>query len=422
MPLKSMVGKIVAHHVGGRGLDVGLNCPEKFRGDFFHVLYEADVDSYREMTEAIDASPMRDILRSNIERLGDYLLLPYCVGEKASRQPFHLTANAYASSVFAPDPSFFGYYCEIPGDGGQVDVTYHDMLDVVEVADVEVRSLDELIESRAIPAGAEPDVLSMDTQGSELRIILGAEKTIRERVLCLMPEIELLPMYRGQPLVEDIFVAMRERGFVLTNYRSMYQVAPFRAPAGLRGMGIPAFGDAVFLRRVEDLEAMARSDDHYYVLTRKLAFIALNYAQIELCLMALHAGSRVRPSAPILSELQKRTYFNVLERVRRIYNGTPKLYPPPLGIPEGNRPSHLRGTDASRRGEIPHEAAAIVAPPSIISGPDGAEDAEFMDEAMLRSETVTPFEACLMEYGYEVMAEEIRRKRLAAIRHVNRLV
>ncbi len=85
------------------------------------------------------------------------------MGERTTRQPFHVTANAYASSVFPPDRRFFGYYCEIPRDAGQIDVTYHDMLDVVEVIDTEVRGLDELIASGGIPAGAEPDVLSMDT-------------------------------------------------------------------------------------------------------------------------------------------------------------------------------------------------------------------------------------------------------------------
>jgi hypothetical protein len=415
MSQSRLEGQIIAHHVGGRGLDVGLNCPAVFRGDLRHVLYEADVESYSEMTQGIDGSPLKDILRSNRERLGDYFLLPFCLGEPAVRQAFHLTANAYASSIFPPDPNFFGYYCEIPGSVGQIDVTYHDMLDVVEVADVSVRGLDELIELGEIPAGLEPDVLSMDTQGSELRIMRGAERTIRERILCLMPEIELMPMYQGQPLIEDIFAAMRECGFILTNYRSMFQVAPFRAPVGLRGMGMPAFGDAVFLRRVSDLEMMASSDDHYYVLTRKLAFIALNYGQIEFCLQALHAGSRVRPSAPVLAELRGRTYFKVLERIRRIYNAWPKLYPPTLGLPEGNRPIALRGRTVIPRGGIPKEAETIVGPPPAIAGPEGTEDGDALDDSSVRSETETPFERCLVEYGYEIMAEEIRRKRLAAI-------
>ncbi len=223
-------------------------------------------------------------------------------------------------------------------------------------------------------------------------------------------------MYQGQPLIEGIFAAARSLGFLLTAYQPIYQVSPFGAPVGLRGSGFPAFFDAVFLRRVEDLEAMARSNDHYYMLTRKLAFIALHYGQIEFCLKALHAGSRVRPSAEILEGLQDRAYFGLLERVRRIYNGTSRLYPPPLGIPEGNRPSHLRGTDPAPRSCIPPEAAPIMDPPESIPDPDGSIDAEVMDEAMLRSESPTPFEQCLAAHGYEVEAKGVSIKRLASIK------
>lgn len=50
MSKERSASKIVVHHVGGRGLDVSLNLPPGFRDDFRYVLYEADADSYREMT------------------------------------------------------------------------------------------------------------------------------------------------------------------------------------------------------------------------------------------------------------------------------------------------------------------------------------------------------------------------------------
>ena len=59
--------RIVAHHVGGRGFGVALNCPPNLAKDFVHVLYEADEVCAREM------------IKENKNE--NFHIFPYCLGE-----------------------------------------------------------------------------------------------------------------------------------------------------------------------------------------------------------------------------------------------------------------------------------------------------------------------------------------------------
>jgi FkbM family methyltransferase len=58
------------------------------------------------------------------------------------------------------------------------------------------------------------DMIKLDTQGSELGVLEGAERTL-EHVQLLEVEVEFNPIYEGQPLFGDIDAYLRQRGFVL---------------------------------------------------------------------------------------------------------------------------------------------------------------------------------------------------------------
>src|SRR5262249_12181761 len=225
--------KIVAHHVGARGFGVSFNVPDAFRPEVTHVLYEADVECVERMRHDAD-SPLA-------QALSEKYVLPYCLGRKRSSASLNITANAYASSLFPPDPGFYQYYCEIPIDTAVYDVAYREMLELARKADVEVHSLDELFAEGKIPLATPPDCLSLDTQGSELEILEGARNTLSQGVLGVVSEVEMIPMYSGQPLLGDILNFMRRQGFIFAGFTASYEISSYRAPIGFRARAFPGF-------------------------------------------------------------------------------------------------------------------------------------------------------------------------------------
>jgi hypothetical protein len=91
-----------------------------------------------------------------------------------------------------------------------------------------------------------PDMMKLDTQGSELDILCGAEKSLAS-VGLVEVEVEFMRMYSEQPLFGDVAAFMADHGFellylnrTLVSRRALYQ-GPSR--------GQLLFGEALFGKR-----------------------------------------------------------------------------------------------------------------------------------------------------------------------------
>ena len=91
---------------------------------------------------------------------------PVALGDRAGEVDLHITALANMSSFLEPDASLFGRYRKKGADAR-----------VVSTERVPVERLDAL----AAADGFTPDVLKVDTQGSELLVLKGAEESLRFR-------------------------------------------------------------------------------------------------------------------------------------------------------------------------------------------------------------------------------------------------
>jgi FkbM family methyltransferase len=111
----------------------------------------------------------------------------------------YVTREPACSSLYPPDPELIAERPELACTA------------LASVVDVELTTLD--IWGAESGVGA-VDVLKLDTQGSELDILRGGERLLGS-VRALEIEVELNPIYRGQPLFGDIDRHLRERGFVL---------------------------------------------------------------------------------------------------------------------------------------------------------------------------------------------------------------
>lgn len=273
--------KLVAHHVGARGLNVTLDCPELFDDGIVHVLYEADAAAAQAMSD------------SNIRK--NFLLLPHCLGREDGEGVLHITDNPYGSSLYRPNPQFSGYYGEVtPTGAARYDSIMGDWCRVVREMPVGVRSLDSLLATGEVDAALTPDFVSLDTQGSERDVLLGARNALRSTVLAVAVEMEFLPIYQGQPLASDVLSLLASEGFDFAGFLHIAdEISPYRAPLGQRGRGLQAWGDALFFRRLDTLDKLAPDPEAYRLMARKLAFLSLAFGFVENGMAALRlAGGK----------------------------------------------------------------------------------------------------------------------------------
>lgn len=90
-----------------------------------------------------------------------------------------------------------------------------------------------------------PDVIKVDTQGTELDVLRGAGSLLNS-VLAVELEVEFVPQYDGQSLFSDVDSFMREQGFMLRGLRRTFwrTTANHGHPYG----GQIIHGDALYLR------------------------------------------------------------------------------------------------------------------------------------------------------------------------------
>ena len=67
----------------------------------------------------------------------------------------------------------------------------------------------------------QPDVIKVDTQGTELDILKGAGSLL-DKTLAVELEVERVHQYHDQPLFAEIDMFMREKGFTLRSLRRTY--------------------------------------------------------------------------------------------------------------------------------------------------------------------------------------------------------
>lgn len=292
--------RLISHHVGARGFGVAMATPRNFDDDIVHITYEADAACAAEM--------QRDRSRTNFH------VLPIALGRSDGEATLHITTNPYGSSLYRPNPRYAAWYGEVyPNPSGVYDAIFDSWCRVEREVPIRTAALDSLFARGEVPLSAGPDFLSLDTQGSEADIIDGAARSIAANVLAIATEIEFHQIYESQPLFSQILDRLLPMGFHFAGFQHIAdELSPRRAPLGQRGRGFLAFGDALFLRRIEDLPAMAGGNQaKLCTLAFKAAFVGVVFGYIEYALDALDLAVELSADhAP--PELQDRVYYRML--------------------------------------------------------------------------------------------------------------
>ena len=249
----------VLHHVGARN---GFRAFPRVQGlehEFISVMYEAAKDDNER------------ILRRGGE-LGtkETILVNACVGRSKETVLFNLNQDPYTSSFLPLNPKFANFYA----DQNNADYVLGEAALALKQESMTTASLDELGQSLALP---QCDFLSLDTQGSELDILKGAEITLNNCV-GLQLEVAFAEVYEGQPLFSDIDAFLRSKGFVFIKFKGFQEYAPLVTGVESRGEKMQVSADAIYFRSSDLL-----TNDQLY----PLIFTALCFGQTEFALDAL---------------------------------------------------------------------------------------------------------------------------------------
>jgi len=92
------------------------------------------------------------------------------------------------------------------------------------------------------------DFIKLDTQGSELNILRGAEKTLRNDVMFVELEVQFLQIYEGAPLYGDVNSFLSSLGFEFLDFVNLRR---WRRDNLRAHFGQCVFGDAIYVRSPE---------------------------------------------------------------------------------------------------------------------------------------------------------------------------
>jgi FkbM family methyltransferase len=132
----------------------------------------------------------------------DRLVLPYQLGfaERAGTLPFNVNSDPGTNSLLMTEgagSSFWG----------------KNILDTIQQIEVEISTVDAFCQENDIK---HIDILKIDTQGAEVRVLQGSERMLGEkRVSCIYAEILLVPTYQGQGKFHEILKLLDNNSYSL---------------------------------------------------------------------------------------------------------------------------------------------------------------------------------------------------------------
>jgi FkbM family methyltransferase len=154
-------------------------------------------------------------------------------GGSEGTRTLYVTREPACSSLLQPNANLVGQFTDCARQ-----------FEVVEQRTVETVSLNNFLPGAGV-AGV--DFLELDTQGTELEILKGADHFLAAGVVGLKIEMEFLPFYQGQALFGAVDEYLRSFGFMLFDLtRNRYRRAAI--PRDLITRGQLLWGDALYLR------------------------------------------------------------------------------------------------------------------------------------------------------------------------------
>lgn len=150
---------------------------------------------------------------------------------------FYATKETGKSSIFKPNQSFLSKFEK----ADRMKVVAEEKLNQSKVT-----TLDQIKQEKLI---TDVDFIKIDTQGSELAILKGASSLVLKETFGLMIEVEMAPVYEGQPLFEDVGRFLRDQEFELIDLKRYFWKR--KNYYDYVGKGQLAFADALYFKNID---------------------------------------------------------------------------------------------------------------------------------------------------------------------------
>ncbi len=264
---------IVIYHVGGEGGYGPVTAiARQFPRNVHLVVFDARSDiADLSANEKLDSNGVRiTVINRGID-------------QAAGRPHFFINTFPLSSSLLPPSPVTAD---ENPGYRHCRTWAENTVLDYA--VPVDTLSVDQILTTGLAPV---PDIISLDAQGAELRILRGARRALSDHTLAVVTEVEFFEIYDGQGLFDDQMSLLSQQGFRLVNVLNQQNWHP----GPLAGTGFLTVGEALFVRFVHDFprsEASTRRgfvnpealNNHQLV---RLAAIAFGFNLLSYCFRLL---------------------------------------------------------------------------------------------------------------------------------------
>ena len=392
--------RLTIHHIGGRSGSLGaVEIPSDFLKETIVVMYDADPDCTDHIAKMIE----NDYYKS--------IVLPYCIGGKNGKTSFHINNCPFTSSTLPTNPAFKDYYHFNKSTDYVHDYVWGEASKCSETRNIEMVSLDSLISDHK-PEIPKPDILSLDTQGSEYEILQGAHNILNSNVLAVHCEVEFLPFYKNQKLFPDIFNLLSSQHFQFIEFTSLERVSPFRGPIDNRGRSFTAAGDAVFFKSFSQLKKTIPNLSELYIAGHKLCLIATFYGQVEFAMDILNQLNKLPYDTNTTAEFRKQNYYIFLDKLHNEANKSNNLYPKSFSeIPTRS----LEKVPSASRKKIKDLLAKY---PSILTTVryllHSPKKINYFFARLTKTKILffSPFEKIFIEYGLSKIAKIIRKNRI----------
>ncbi len=221
-----------------------------------------------------------------------YRIFPYYIGDKEEEIDFHLFRLPGQSSSLKPNIRYKTTFAA-------------DYFDIDRTVKVESKKLDTVIADNHLEF---PDMIKLDTQGSELNILMSSPECVGNSLL-IESEVEFLQMYDGQYLFHDMSKFLYDNGYeILYLNRVFHNRNNYNGEA--RGQII--WGDALFGKREDQLDTFPIEKIAKYVI------LLINYGHLD---YAHHLTLKYKeletliPNAKKYFRFYKKNFFSYLRRV-----------------------------------------------------------------------------------------------------------
>lgn len=193
---------------------------------------------------------------------------------------FNLTRKPGVSSILQPNRSFLGQFPRT------------ERFDVMKTFEMEADTVDHQLEAQHIDGA---NFLKLDTQGSELFILEGAKKNLRESVFGIEIETEFAELYENQPLFPTVHRFLEEFHFTLFDLKPSYSKRAIGKDVG-GAKGQIMFADALYFKNHEVVSKMIQETHDLFEKKSKalrcLSIIAV-YGYLDYALFVLQTLSSV---------------------------------------------------------------------------------------------------------------------------------